>query len=393
MDIKEFAREEFDKFIAKNNYESFSEKQVSRFASDLIEKSKKGEIDEFETSCGAVEYSLLQKAIVVENDLTKSLVYYRESQREPIEIPDGIFKSTSNETLFKYRETPLNILKGIAGICCADKDAIEKAKALPIGTEKTYGGKVYVKTERGWRPKKKGSESRKEGIGNDDKKGSASEATSSSPKEGKKAPSSVMIDQKTFRIKDGKISASKYDTPSQINKLTKYAKEKGLEIEWEENKKTPEAQSKKLKEETKDYIWKYESALRKTISLEKELFDREEKSKDNDGKDFFTLPLDKMRKTEWYKNQLDKIKESKENFEKIKSEIPKELDKQVIELKLQNWKDNQGYFEDRVKRFKENGYDKSENLQHKLLWREANDSLKERKMYREHLDNLLKKAN
>ena len=51
----------------------------------------------------------------------------------------------------------MNILKGIAGINCADDVAIEKAKALPLGTEKMYGGKMYVKTEKGWRLKKKGT--------------------------------------------------------------------------------------------------------------------------------------------------------------------------------------------------------------------------------------------
>ena len=62
----------------------------------------------------------------------------------------------------KFKETSLNILKGIAGINCADEDAIEKAKALPIGTEKTYGGKLYVKTEKGWRLKAKGSSTKKD---------------------------------------------------------------------------------------------------------------------------------------------------------------------------------------------------------------------------------------
>ena len=39
--------------------------------------------------------------------------------------------------------------------------------------------------------------------------------------EEKKIPTSVKIEQKTFRIKDGKISASMYDTQSRISKVTK----------------------------------------------------------------------------------------------------------------------------------------------------------------------------
>lgn len=42
-------------------------------------------------------------------------------------------------------------------------EIIEKAKkSSPIGTEKTWGSKVYVKTANGWRPKGKGKSSKKE---------------------------------------------------------------------------------------------------------------------------------------------------------------------------------------------------------------------------------------
>lgn len=155
MEIREYTRDEFNKFIEQNNFESFNSNQVDAFSHDVVEKSKKGELNEFETYCAAAEYTMLEKAIVVENDLTKSLVYYRPTQVETVEIPDGIFKSINDKSSLRYKETPLNILKGIAGINCADEDAIEKAKALPIGTEKTYGGKLYIKTAQGWKPKKK----------------------------------------------------------------------------------------------------------------------------------------------------------------------------------------------------------------------------------------------
>lgn len=155
MEIREYTRDEFNKFIEQNNFESFNSNQVDAFSHDVVEKSKKGELNEFETYCAAAEYTMLEKTIVVENDLTKSLVYYRPTQVETVEIPDGIFKSINDKSSLRYKETPLNILKGIAGINCADEDAIEKAKALPIGTEKTYGGKLYIKTAQGWKPKKK----------------------------------------------------------------------------------------------------------------------------------------------------------------------------------------------------------------------------------------------
>lgn len=158
----EYTQDEFNAFVEKHNYEVFSAETVNAFCKDLLEKSEKNEIDEFEKSCAAADFVSLTPAIIVGNDLIKRTVYYRENQTEEVEIPDGIFKSINDKMCRKFKETSLNILKGIAGINCADEDAIEKAKALPIGTEKTYGGKLYVKTEKGWRLKAKGSSTKKD---------------------------------------------------------------------------------------------------------------------------------------------------------------------------------------------------------------------------------------
>ena len=161
----EYTQDEFNAFVEKHNYEVFSAETVNAFCKDLLEKSEKNAIDEFEKSCAAADFVSLTPAIIVGNDLVKRTVYYRENQTEEVEIPDGIFKSINDKMCRKFKETSLNILKGIAGINCADEDAIEKAKALPIGTEKTYGGKLYVKTEKGWRPKVKGT-GKKEDLDN-----------------------------------------------------------------------------------------------------------------------------------------------------------------------------------------------------------------------------------
>ena len=158
----EYTQDEFNAFVEKHNYEVFSAETVNAFCKDLLEKSEKNEIDEFKKSCAAADFASLTPAIIVGNDLVKRTVYYRENQTEAVEIPDGIFKSINDKMCRKFKETSLNILKGIAGINCADEDAIEKAKALPIGTEKMYGGKMYVKTEKGWRLKAKGSSTKKD---------------------------------------------------------------------------------------------------------------------------------------------------------------------------------------------------------------------------------------
>lgn len=112
-------------------------------------------------------------------------------------------------------------------------DMLEKAgRAAAMGEVRTWNGKEYVKTPKGWRPKPKGY------------------------KEGgeKKVPSSVKIEQKTFHVKDGKIRASMYDKQSRISKLMKFAKENGLKVEWEESQEKEQGESlvdminRKLKE-------------------------------------------------------------------------------------------------------------------------------------------------
>lgn len=115
------------------------------------------------------------------------------------------------------------------------------------------------------------------GVKANEEKRNAAEAKETSKKineaqkeEEKKTPTSVKIEQKTFRIKDGKISASMYDTQSRISKVTKYAKENGLEVEWFESEKKADKASdpiyqvqQKKKEASKKYDSKREEARQK----------------------------------------------------------------------------------------------------------------------------------
>lgn len=78
--------------------------------------------------------------------------------------------------LFRYKTSPVSIdsfYKEESGRSCSSQpkdtsyslneqqfmdEIIEKAKkGSPIGTEKTWGGKVYIKTDKGWKPKGKGT--------------------------------------------------------------------------------------------------------------------------------------------------------------------------------------------------------------------------------------------
>lgn len=155
--IREFTKKEFDAFVVKNGYETFTADQVLKFNQEVI--NNQNSMDEFSKSCAAADFVSLNRAIVVDNDLVKSVVYYRECQIEPLEKEE--FGSIMKSKQVVFADTALNRFKGIVGLP-VDNDVIEKArKAEPIGTEKTYGGKLYIKTEKGWRLKPKGPSTKK----------------------------------------------------------------------------------------------------------------------------------------------------------------------------------------------------------------------------------------
>lgn len=388
--LKEFTQDEFNRFVEKNNLEVFTKAQVDAFSKDVIEKSKNKEIDEFEITCCTADYMSLKPVFVRSNDLMKSLMFYREAQREPVEIPDGIFKSIDDRMCFCYKETPLNILKGIAGINCADDVAIEKAKALPLGTEKMYGGKMYVKTEKGWRLKKKGTT----GTGKESE-------TKESKKEDKKTSGSSSAKDLVKQIaKDEKLSfeelwnAVKEDySDGGIDSLSKrdvYEIIDASGISPKKANKKEASNEKSVKQKTSSFLGDYDRALMENFRLKKELFNAEEESKYRSKNDSFYLPLEKLKKTEWYENQLNKIKESENKLSKIKAEKPEELDKDAIKSELKIMNDGQDWFENRVKSFREKGYDKSDDEKERNLWREATDDIKRREIYTQFVQSLLK---
>lgn len=387
---KEFTQDEFDRFVEKNNLEVFTKAQVDAFSKDVIEKSKNKEIDEFEIACCTADYMSLKPVFVRSNDLMKSLMFYREAQREPVEIPDGIFKSIDDRMCFCYKETPLNILKGIAGINCADDVAIEKAKALPLGTEKMYGGKMYVKTEKGWRLKKKGTT----GTGKESE-------TKESKKEDKKTSGSSSAKDLVKQIaKDEKLSfeelwnAVKEDySDGGIDSLSKRDVYEIIDASGISSKKANKKEAsneKSVKQKTSSFLGDYDRALMENFRLKKELFNAEEESKYRSKNDSFYLPLEKLKKTEWYENQLNKIKESENKLSKIKAEKPEELDKEKLNSELKIMKDGQDWFENRVKTFREKGYDKSDDEKERNLWREATDDIKRREIYTHYVQSLIK---
>lgn len=147
---KVFGRAQFEQFLIDNDYEAFTAKQVAAFATDVLNKSENNEMDEFEKACAAADWKSLETVKVLNDIYEEEPMFIRPSQVEVIPGKEGIFKSMSeNRDMLRYKETPLNIFKGIAGMCVSDD--IEKArKGEPIGTVKSCGGKEYVKTANGW---------------------------------------------------------------------------------------------------------------------------------------------------------------------------------------------------------------------------------------------------
>lgn len=143
------------------------------------------------------------------------------------------------------------------------------------------------------------------GVKANEEKRNAAEAKETSKKineaqkeEEKKIPTSVEIEQKTFRIKDGKISASMYDTQSRISKVTKYAKENGLEVEWLESKKEASEQASEADKED------LREARKKLAYLQ----DNEERLIKRDGKERYE----------------ERLKQAKDKVAELKGEKPKE---------------------------------------------------------------------
>lgn len=365
LDQKEFTYLEYQDFIEKHNLESFSKSQVDAFSRDVLEKSKKQEVDEYEISCAAADYASLHPVTVVREDLTKCIMYWREAQTEGINIPNGIFKSIDDRACRKFKETDLNIFKGIAGINCADKDVIEKAKALPIGTERMWKGKQYVKTANGWIPKSKmKSSSAKESTGEEKKSGDKyqkqkdlvaeiakkhkldfNEVWSAVEEDYEDGGLDSLTGEDVYEI----IDASGISSPAQ-----KKAEER-----------RSNANSKDSGKITKDYLKQYKDLKFDIKQLDQEISSYKEENKDYENKSFFKILKAKQESNE------KKLKE-------LISNKP-ELNKEVVETHIDSAKRALDNAEKRIAILKEKGIDTSDDKDHRIAWREANSDVKDSK--------------
>lgn len=173
-------------------------------------------------------------------------------------------------------------------------EMIKKAKkGSPIGTEKTWGGKVYIKTDKGWKPKGKGT-----------KKVDEEDSTS-------KHSSTETLTKQAASATDDQLKAAIND-PEANSELKKVAQE-----ELNKRNKQQDSDDKSNKQFTVEDAYK-------------NLLEAQEKGELELGQDV----LDKIQE------KLEESKKKKENKEdtvdnkldKLKQEITSEIDKKLSDM-------------------------------------------------------------
>ena len=211
--------------------------------------------------------------------------------------------------LFRYKTSPVSIdsfYKEESGRSCSSQpkdtsyslneqqfmdEIIEKAKKSSlIGTEKTWGGKVYIKTDKGWKPKGKGT-----------KKINEEDSTS-------KHSSSETLIKQAASATDEQLKAAIND-PEANSELKKVAQE-----ELNKRNKQQDSDDKSNKQFTIEDAYKnlLEAQKKGELELSQDVLDEIQK-KLQESKE------KKENKEETVDNKLDKLKQE------ITSEIDKKL--------------------------------------------------------------------
>ena len=168
-------------FIEQNDFKSYED--IADRISDIL---KNGQIGKFYENGmkvniykGEWKVTLTKSVVYDEDDNFREKLWVLTSYNKDIKIEDKIKKSLtildgpdSSNDMDSARLNPLissnalSVPKDTTNLNIEQQfmdEIIEKAKkSSPIGTEKTWGGKVYVKTANGWRPKGKGKSSKKD---------------------------------------------------------------------------------------------------------------------------------------------------------------------------------------------------------------------------------------
>ena len=257
------------------------------------------------------------KAVKIEDKKSSS----SKLQSNSVEVRETTLKKSLDHTtpddsvlqhgldLFRYKTSPVSIdsfYKEESGRSCSSQpkdtlyslneqqfmdEIIEKAKkGSPIGTEKTWGGKVYIKTDKGWKPKGKGT-----------KKINEEDSTS-------KHSSSETLIKQAASATDEQLKAAIND-PEANSELKKVAQE-----ELNKRNKQQDSDDKSSKQFTVEDAYKnlLEAQKKGELELSQDVLDEIQK-KLQESKE------KKENKEETVDNKLDKLKQE------ITSEIDKKL--------------------------------------------------------------------
>lgn len=191
-------------------------------------------------------------------------------------------------------------------------EIIEKAKkGSPIGTEKTWGGKLYIKTEKGWKPKAKGGKKNEE------------ESTS------KQSSTEILVKQATSAT-DEQLKAAIKD-PEANSELKKVAQE-----ELNKRNKQQDSDDKSNKQFTVEDAYKnlLEAQEKGELELDQDVLDKiqeklqESKKKKESEKEFIDNKLDKLKQE--ITGEIDKKLSDMTGFKKITQTYVKQDGKTVV---------------------------------------------------------------
>lgn len=173
-------------------------------------------------------------------------------------------------------------------------EIIEKAKkGSPIGTEKTWGGKVYIKTDKGWKPKGKGT-----------KKVDEEDSTS-------KHSSTETLTKQAASATDDQLKAAIND-PEANSELKKVAQE-----ELNKRNKQQDSDDKSNKQFTIEDAYKnlLEAQKKGELELSQDVLDEIQK---------------KLQESKKKKENEEEIVDNK--LDKLKQEITSEIDKKLSDM-------------------------------------------------------------
>lgn len=110
--------EDFNKAFNNEGFEVFTQEQVRAFCEDILKST-----DPLEREHGAIDFVSLNRVTVVNEDLSKSVLFWREAQVEWKEEsdPDTLMKSKTGY----YKDTPENRKKGVVGKPYGDTKAAD----------------------------------------------------------------------------------------------------------------------------------------------------------------------------------------------------------------------------------------------------------------------------